>query len=61
MATTAINFKERRDALMARRELRNPGLMGTQIKNPAARNWRNLLNNTTKFDAIKSVVKMFSK
>jgi hypothetical protein len=51
-----INVHERLEALVARRELRNPGLSGTQIKKPAARNWRKLINNTTKYDAVKTVV-----
>jgi hypothetical protein len=51
-----INVHERLGALVARRELRNPGLSGTQVKKPAARNWRKLINNTTKYDAVKNVL-----
>ena len=53
MISKEINVHERLEALVARRELRNPGLSGTQVSKPAAINWRNLINDTTRRMATK--------
>lgn len=57
MSNHPINYKERRDALMARREKRNPGMHGVQRKKPVAKNWRNLIDDTTRTDVVKSFVR----
>jgi hypothetical protein len=56
MAESSINVHERLEALMARREQRNPGLGGTS-KKPKAMQWQNLINDTTKKSMVGSFLK----
>lgn len=57
MQHVSINVHERLEALVARREKRNPGLGGTQVKKPIAVHWRNLINDTTKYEMKRNLLR----